>query len=139
MALAARADDGPLQLRLAPLRAWRDYVDVLDVARAVLAAATAPAAATPAEPCGRVFNIARGEAVPVRRLVDQLIDLSRLPVQIVEEPGGGSTLREDMDWQLMDVSRARRLLRWRPERGLDESLRDLLADVWPREHGGVPR
>jgi NDP-hexose 4-ketoreductase len=149
MALAARADDGPLQLRLAPLRAWRDYVDVLDVARAVLAAATAPAAATPAAtgpaatapagPCGRVINIARGEAVPVRRLVDQLIDLSGLPVQIVEEPGGASTLREDMDWQLMDVSRARRLLRWRPERGLDESLRDLLADVWPREHGGVPR
>jgi nucleoside-diphosphate-sugar epimerase len=120
--------EAPAELRLAPLRTWRDYVDVRDVAEAVLAAATAPAVAV----AGQVINIARGEAVHVRTLVQRLIALGGLPVRLVEEPAG-SLPREPMEWQRLDVSRARELLGWRAGRGLDESLADLLSAVWPRD------
>jgi nucleoside-diphosphate-sugar epimerase len=103
---AAGCGDRPAELRLAPLRTWRDFVDVRDVAQAVLAAAAAPA------------------------VVQRLIALGGLPVRLVEEQNG-SLPREPMQWQRLDVSRARELLGWRPEYGLDESLADLLSSVWP--------
>jgi nucleoside-diphosphate-sugar epimerase len=132
--LAATTDSGgrPPQLRLAPLRAWRDFVDVRDVADAVLAAALAPAA----EVTGQVLNVASGVAVHVRDLVDRLIALAGLPVQVVEEQGG-STLRTDLEWQRLDVSRARTVLGWQPSRDLDESLAALLVAVGPPEQRGA--
>lgn len=116
------APGAPAPLRLTPLRAHRDFVDVRDVAAAVVAAADAPRASV----AGRVVNVARGEAVPVRDLVDRLIALSGLPVRVVEEPGAGG-LRSDADWQRVDIRQAAALLGWKPERALDESLRDVLA------------
>jgi nucleoside-diphosphate-sugar epimerase len=123
---AAGCGDRPAELRLAPLRTWRDFVDVRDVAQAVLAAAAAPAVAV----AGQVINIASGTAVHVRTVVQRLIALGGLPVRLVEEQNG-SLPREPMQWQRLDVSRARELLGWRPEYGLDESLADLLSSVWP--------
>jgi nucleoside-diphosphate-sugar epimerase len=116
----------PAELRLAPLRTWRDYVDVRDVAEAVLAAASAPAVTV----AGQIINIASGSAVQVRTLVQRMIALGGLPVRLVEEPAG-SLPREPMQWQRLDVSRARELLGWQAEHGLDESLADLLSSVWP--------
>jgi nucleoside-diphosphate-sugar epimerase len=113
---------GRPQLRLAPLDAYRDVVDVRDVADAVLAAARAPTAAV----AGGILNIGCGQAVPVRRLVDLMISLSGRPVRVVEEAVAGGT-RSDAQWQRLDISRARRLLGWSPRRALEESLRDLLA------------
>ncbi|QXJ26145.1 NAD(P)-dependent oxidoreductase [Actinomadura graeca] len=110
------------ELRLAPLRAHRDLVDVRDVAAAVVAAARAPADAVA---CG-VVNIGGGRAVPVRRLVELMISLSGRPVRVVEEADAPRT-RSDSPWQRLDISRARRRLGWSPSRTLEESLRDLLA------------
>jgi nucleoside-diphosphate-sugar epimerase len=125
---AGDGGDRPAALRLAALRTWRDYVDVRDVAQAVLAAATAPAATV----AGQVVNIASGAAVHVRTVVQRMIALGGVPVHLVEEPGAHLP-REPMEWQRLDVSRARELLGWRPVRGLDESLADLLTAVWPPE------
>jgi nucleoside-diphosphate-sugar epimerase len=122
----------PAELRLAALRTWRDFVDVRDVAQAVLAAASAPAASV----AGQVVNIARGEAVHVRTLVQRLISLGGLPVRLVEE-SAVNLPREPMRWQRLDVSRARELLGWRPARDLDESLADLLAAVWPPDRAPI--
>jgi NDP-hexose 4-ketoreductase len=127
-ATGSGSDDRPEELRLTALRTWRDYVDVRDVAEAVLAATTAPAATV----AGQVINIASGEAVHVRTVVRRMIALGGLPVRLVEEPGGHLP-REPMEWQRLDVSRAWELLGWRPRRGLDESLADLLTAVWPPE------
>jgi NDP-hexose 4-ketoreductase len=124
--LAGCGGDRPAELRLAALRTWRDYVDVRDVAEAVLAATTAPAATV----AGQVINIASGEAVHVRTVVQRMVALGGLPVRLVEEPGAHLP-REPMEWQRLDVSRAWELLGWRPHRGLDESLADLLTAVWP--------
>lgn len=110
------------ELRLAPLRAHRDVVDVRDVADAVVAAARAPAGAV----ADGVVNIGGGRAVPVRRLVELMISLSGRPVRVVEATGARQA-RSDAPWQRLDISRARRRLGWSPRRTLEESLRDLLA------------
>lgn len=128
---AVACGEAPAVLRVPPLRAARDLVDVGDAAAAVLAAATAPKAAV----TGRVINIGRGEAVPVRRLVHRMVELSGLAVAIVEEPGP-EPARADVAWQRLDITRAEQLLGWRPRRSLDDSLRDLLAPVLPP---GQPR
>ncbi|MFD0255052.1 NAD-dependent epimerase/dehydratase family protein [Streptomyces sp. NPDC127113] len=112
---------GTAHLRLSPLTVWRDYVDVRDVIDAVLAAATAPAA----DVSGQVINIGGGAALPVRELVDRLIELSGVPARIVEM--ADRPVLEPMPWQQLDISRARDLLGWRPSRQLHDSLTDLLA------------
>ncbi|MFI6864499.1 NAD-dependent epimerase/dehydratase family protein [Streptomyces sp. NPDC050421] len=114
-------------LRLAPLRARRDFVDVRDVADAAVAAARA-------DTRGTVVNIGSGEAVGVRKVTDRLIELSGLPVAVVEESGQGREAavaggRGGAEWQRLDISRAALLLGWRPRRTLDDSLGDLLAQA----------
>ncbi|HEV2636036.1 MAG TPA: NAD(P)-dependent oxidoreductase [Actinocrinis sp.] len=118
----------PAELRLPPLRVARDLVDADDAAAAVLAAATAPAGAV----TGRVVNVGRGEAVPVHDLIHRMISLSGLRVPLVEEAQGPPS-RTDVAWQQLDITRAERLLGWRPVRSVDDSLRDLLAPVLGRD------
>ncbi|MEU8589987.1 NAD(P)-dependent oxidoreductase [Streptomyces sp. NPDC048664] len=129
---AVRAREGgrpPAALRTPPLQAVRDVVDVRDAVAAVLAAATAPAAAV----SGQVINVGRGEPVLMRGLIHRMVELSDVAVQVTEDPGG-PVGRVDVTWQLLDIARAERLLGWRPRRSLDDSLRDLLAPVLPPAH-----
>ncbi|WP_165495362.1 NAD-dependent epimerase/dehydratase family protein [Actinomadura roseirufa] len=123
--VAAHLAAGRTELRLAPLRAHRDVVDVRDVADAVVAAADAPAAA------GAVVNIGGGGAVPMRRLVELMITLAGRRLRVVEE-GGAEPARSLDLWQLLDIARARRVLGWSPRRSLEDSLRDLLTAVGVR-------
>jgi NDP-hexose 4-ketoreductase len=123
-ASASARGEKAAELRLPPLRVARDLVDAGDAAAAVLAAATAPEAAVN----GRVINVGRGEAVPVRALIDRMISLSGLPVAVLED-AQGAPARTDVAWQWLDIARADRLLGWRPRRSVDDSLRDLLEPV----------
>jgi nucleoside-diphosphate-sugar epimerase len=124
----------PAALRLAPLTVWRDFVDVRDVADAVLAAAAGSPAVDPAD---RLLNIGRGEAVQVRALVERLIAAGGFDVPVVEVPDPSAPVAGDRgsgaSWECLDISRARTRLRWRPRRTLDRSLRDLLADCANRQ------
>jgi nucleoside-diphosphate-sugar epimerase len=123
----------PRELRLAPLTARRDFVDVRDVADAVMAAAFAPREAVR----GRVINVGRGHAVAVRSLVRRLIELSGRAVRLVEDaPPEG--IRAAAEWQQTDITTARRLLAWCPTRTLDASLRDLLESVQPQRAKAAP-
>nr|WP_277349067.1 NAD-dependent epimerase/dehydratase family protein [Streptomyces sp. HNM0575] len=126
-----RGESAP-ELRLPPLRAARDLVDAGDAAAAVLAAATAPGAAV----TGRVINVGRGEAVPVRGLIQRMVSLSGLDVPVAET-SEGAPARADVARQRLDIARAARLLDWRPRRRLDDSLRDLLAPVLPPGHAPI--
>lgn len=126
---AARAQslgEKPQELRLPPLRVYRDFVDVDDVVDAVQSAATAPRA----DVSGQVINIGRGEAVSVRALIDRMVELSGVDISVVEAVPDHSP-RSAAQWQQLDVSRALRLLGWKPRRTLDTSLRNLLAAVVP--------
>lgn len=121
----------PEELRLPPLRAHRDVLDVHDAVDAVRAAATAPGTNL----SGRVVNIGRGAAVQMDALVHRMVELSgvRLPVveTVADQPA-----RTDTQWQQLDVSRALRVLGWQPRRTLDASLRDLLSATVPTPVNG---
>lgn len=106
-------------VRLGPLDAVRDFVDVRDVADAALAAATAPVLPHP------VVNIGSGRGVPVRDLVNQLTMLSGYQGAVCEDLDG-SARSADVPWQQADIRLARADLGWRPRRDLVVSL----ADLW---------
>ncbi|MCW5249653.1 MULTISPECIES: NAD-dependent epimerase/dehydratase family protein [unclassified Streptomyces] len=114
--LLREAGTGPeAVLRLGDLSAYRDFVDVRDVAGAVERAVTADG------PLPRVLNIGGGRAVRVRRLVDTLADIAGFRGRI-EERGAGSSRSDQVSWQCSDIGAAREALGWRPAHTLDESL-----------------
>ena len=108
---------GTVALTVAP--ATRDYLDVRDAARAVVAAAAAELGRD------RAFNIGRGRAVEIRRLVEILaaaagVGPDRLEIRVgaVNSLGG--------EWTQADISLARGVLGWQPSIELRESL----GDTW---------
>jgi nucleoside-diphosphate-sugar epimerase len=111
--------DGGREVTLASLGAYRDFVDVRDVAAAVLAAVVAPA--LPA----RVFNIASGRAVPAREAVRLLAEAAGYTGEI-HERGQGPARSAAVTWMRGDISQARRVLGWIPA----HELADAVKGVW---------
>jgi nucleoside-diphosphate-sugar epimerase len=114
--LARAVRDGDA-VRLGGLDAVRDFVDVDDVAAAVLAAATGPLAQG-------VVNVGSGTAASARELVSTLVDVAGARVH-VEEGEGGSARSADVPWQQADITAATAAWGWRPRRSLAESLEGL--------------
>ncbi|WP_018569852.1 NAD-dependent epimerase/dehydratase family protein [Streptomyces sp. PsTaAH-124] len=115
-------------LPLGDLSAYRDFVDVRDVARAVALALTAPGPLPP------VLNIGGGEAVPVRTLVRKLADAAGFRGRI-EEDAAGSARSARVSWQCSDITAAARALGWRPVHPLDASVAALWAAGVPARPG----
>ncbi|MFE3329598.1 NAD-dependent epimerase/dehydratase family protein [Streptomyces sp. NPDC059176] len=109
-------------VRVSPLRASRDFVDVRDTADAVLAAASLPVD-------GQVINVGRGEAVPVRTMVERLIEASGRPARIVEGAGAGVRTHTGLDWMQVATDTAQRLLGWSARHSLDSSARELWREA----------
>jgi nucleoside-diphosphate-sugar epimerase len=106
-----------LELNIGDAR--RDFIDVRDLADAVVRAATAPVA-------GRVINIGRGEAVPIRELLDVLVAAAGFPPDVIKRQPG-TTVSRGGDWTLADIRLAGRLLGWSPRIGLRDSMREMWA------------
>ncbi|MEU5958555.1 NAD(P)-dependent oxidoreductase [Streptomyces sp. NPDC047525] len=107
----------PLDLELAP--DTRDFVDIRDVADAVVRAATAPVT-------GFVINIGRGAVHDVPTVARELIKAAGFPLERVRMraaavPGDKGRCSA---WTRVDVRRARALLGWSHTRCLEDSLRD---------------
>ncbi|MEZ7004842.1 NAD-dependent epimerase/dehydratase family protein [Streptomyces sp. AD55] len=131
-ALLREAGDGPDSVvRLGDLSAYRDFVDVRDVARAVEAAVTSP------RPLPPVLNVGGGRPVRVRTLVRALADTAGFAGR-VEEGASGSARSERVSWQCSDIRAARDALGWRPAYGLHDSLAALWA-AGPPEPTPGPR
>jgi nucleoside-diphosphate-sugar epimerase len=139
---------GEARVRVPDLSAFRDFVDVRDVAEAVRAAVDSAATG--------VVNIGAGRAVRVREAADLLVRASgfagvvseearsvQLPAQptgFVPVPGGEPPAapvtasvsaearpgQEPVPWRQADVRTARERLGWRAQTPLEESL----GDVW---------
>jgi nucleoside-diphosphate-sugar epimerase len=111
-------------VRTVDLSAFRDFVDVRDVARAVHAAAFSAATG--------VINIGSGAAVRLRDAAHLLTRAAGFEGRLLEEarspiPGADSTDRPvEVLWRQADVRTARDRLGWRPRVPLEESL----ADIW---------
>lgn len=117
----ARAEKGagPREIRVGDLDPEKDFTDVRDMARAYLLAAEK------GEP-GAVYNVGSGAAVPMRRVVEILKGLSRVPVTIVEDPSrkrSGQAAR-----QVADASAFAKATGWTPEIPLEKTLADVLDD-----------
>ncbi|MDG2002752.1 MAG: NAD-dependent epimerase/dehydratase family protein [Novosphingobium sp.] len=103
-----------------------DYVHVADVARANVLAMAADAA-------GEIFNIGSGVATNLVRLVEILRDItgSDLEPEYVEAGGAvKSTSGSTIDFR---IGKAKRLLGWEPEVGIEDGMRRLIE--WRREQG----
>jgi nucleoside-diphosphate-sugar epimerase len=113
-------DGGQRPVRFGPLGAYRDFVDVRDVASAVLAAVLVE------QPAERVFNLASGTAVTAREAVRLLAGAVGYTGEIHEaEPpparSGG------VPWMCGDNRRAARTLGWVPGIPLAESVKAMAA------------
>lgn len=111
--------NGASWLDLGPLAAYRDFVDVRDVARAVVLAAFAPALP------GRIFNVGSGQAVPVREAITLLTDAAGFTGEIHETaptPGRSPTV----GWSRADLTRIKDILGWEPEHTLPDSIKAML-------------
>lgn len=124
-ALAVALQRGEDHIRLGPLGAHRDFVDVRDVAAAVRAVVVAD------RPGGPVLNVGSGVAVTCREAVRRLAEVAGYPGRIEEsEPAPGRSAA--VDWIAADISRIRREVGWRPVHPLGASLEAIWtgADPW---------
>ncbi|GAA2790662.1 NAD-dependent epimerase/dehydratase family protein [Kitasatospora sp. CM 4170] len=100
-----------------------DFVYTEDIARANLLAAAAPVT-------DRVYNIASSTEVSLRGLADALLSaMDRPDLDVEHGPARGTA--GGVVRRVADISAAERDLGWKPELGLDEGLRRLVA--WWRE------
>jgi NDP-hexose 4-ketoreductase len=100
------------------LDVWRDFIDVRDVADAVVAVALADAQ-LPA-----VLNVGTGQASLAREVAGQLFELSGQPARIVEEAQPDTV--PGATWQQADTTLIGEHLGWSPKISLEQSL----ADSW---------
>jgi NDP-hexose 4-ketoreductase len=106
------------QIVFGRLDASRDFVDVRDLAGAVVAAALAPALPK------RVFNVGSGKAVTAREAVHVLARAARFTGNI-KEVGDGPARSAAVNWIQADIDRAALVLGWRPAYDLADSLEDI--------------
>ncbi|NOL41839.1 NAD-dependent epimerase/dehydratase [Kribbella sandramycini] len=106
------------QIEVGSLDVWRDFIDVRDVAEAVVAVALTDAK-LPA-----VLNVGTGRATLARDVAGQLFELSGQPARIVDDPTHDGALGDP--WQQADITLIAHHLGWSPKIALDQSL----ADAW---------
>lgn len=113
-ALAGGADT----ISMGDLSASRDFIDVRDVAAALVAASRV-------HNLPPVINLGSGRATLARELVAELAGVAGF-MGLVLEKAAGSSRSEAVDYQCADIGLARRHLAWEPMR----SLRDAVTELW---------
>lgn len=101
------------------LDAVRDFLDVRDVVRAyrLVASEIVP---------GEVYNLASGVGHRIGDLLDRLIALSRVPLEVRQDP---TRLRpSDVPVLVGDASRFRSRIGWEPSVPIETTLADILDD-----------
>lgn len=103
----------------------RCFCHVRDVVRALILLATIPSAV------GQVYNIGSQEEVTILALAERIKALSGSRSEIVFVPyeQAYGTGYEDTRRRVPDISRIRAAVGWQPELGLDDILREVIADM----------
>lgn len=105
-------------IRVGNVEAIRDFTDVRDMVRAYWLAVTK------GKP-GEVYNIATGNGIVIREMLDRIIALSNVEVKIEVDP---DRLRpSDVEILIGDSSKFRADTGWEPRIPFEQTLRDLLA------------
>lgn len=102
-------------ITLGPLGAYRDFVDVADVAGAIADAAFAPALPEP------VLNVGSGRAVAVRDVVAMLAEVAGFRGEVRESDPVHSRSGA-VTWIAADTTRVNRALGWSPHQDLTTSV-----------------
>ncbi|SDW72352.1 Nucleoside-diphosphate-sugar epimerase [Amycolatopsis xylanica] len=102
-------------IELGPLDAYRDFVDVRDVASAIAAAALSAELKEP------VLNVGSGTAVRTRDAVALLAEVAGFTGP-VREAGAAQARSGAVNWIAADVSRAKLALGWTPRYSLEDSI-----------------
>lgn len=98
----------------------RDFTDVRDMVRAYCFAVER------AEP-GEVYNIASGQGITIRELLDRILALSSVRIEVQVDP---ERLRpSDVEILIGDASKFRQATGWEPQISLDQTIRDTL-EYW---------
>ncbi|MCM2268565.1 MAG: GDP-mannose 4,6-dehydratase [Thermoanaerobaculia bacterium] len=117
---AIEAGEHEAVIRVGNLDSVRDFTDVRDMVRAYWLAAEK------GEP-GEVYNIASGQGITIREMLDRLLAMSRVAVRVETDP---ARLRpSDVEVLLGDASKFRAATGWAPRIPLEQTLADSL-DYW---------
>jgi nucleoside-diphosphate-sugar epimerase len=115
VSMRAALKDGTDTIVLGPLAAYRDFVDVRDVAAAIAAAALAEQVKEP------VLNVGSGQPVQCREAVSLMAEIAGFTGQVIEtEPSPGRS--SSVDWSAADLRRIERSLGWTPHYDLTASV-----------------
>jgi GDP-4-dehydro-6-deoxy-D-mannose reductase len=107
-------------IRVGNIEAIRDFTDVRDMVRAYWLAVTK------AKP-GEVYNIATGNGIRIREMLERLISLANVEVKIETDP---ERLRpSDVEILIGDASKFKADTGWEPRIPFEQTLNDLL-DYW---------
>jgi GDP-4-dehydro-6-deoxy-D-mannose reductase len=107
-------------IRVGNIDAIRDFTDVRDMVRAYWLAVTK------AKP-GEVYNIATGNGIAIREMLERLIALANVEVKVETDP---ERLRpSDVEILIGDASKFKADTGWEPRIPFDQTLRDLL-EYW---------
>ncbi len=107
----------PNTLSTGNLDTFRDFIDIRDVVSAYWTIINSN------ESCG-TFNVATGQAVRIRSVLDRLIEISGLQVNIVQDE---SRIRKN-DILVQDIDNSKlKSLGWSRQFSLDQTLNDLMA------------
>ncbi|MBM2618321.1 NAD(P)-dependent oxidoreductase [Actinoplanes sp. LDG1-06] len=120
--VAAQLRAGQRRLTLGPLGAYRDFVDVRDVASLIRAVVTADAVPH------KVYNAGSGRAVTVREAVGMLAREAGFDGEILEQ-GAGPQRSAAVNWIRADISRAAQDLGWAPAYDLSDSVKSIWEDA----------
>lgn len=108
------------RIEMGPLGTVRDFVDVRDIAAAVVAACRAPRLDAP------IVNVGSGAGHTSRELVQTLAERVGFTGEI-GEAAAGSPRSSDVPWQVADVSLAERMLGWRAVHDLHSTVELMTA------------
>jgi GDP-4-dehydro-6-deoxy-D-mannose reductase len=107
-------------IRVGNLDAVRDFTDVRDMVRGYVLA-------TEKGKPGEVYNLASGNAITIRAMLDKLISMAKVEVKVETDP---ARLRpSDVEVLIGDASKFRADTGWEPKIPFDKTLSDLL-DYW---------
>jgi GDP-4-dehydro-6-deoxy-D-mannose reductase len=122
---AIERGQAPPVLRVGNLNSERDLTDVRDVVRAyqLLIVQGQP---------GEVYNVASGRSLPVRVHLEKLLSLSKVSVQVEEDPA--LVRRVDTTAVRVSIRRLQETTGWTPQFTLEQTLADTL-EYWRRMLG----
>jgi GDP-4-dehydro-6-deoxy-D-mannose reductase len=123
---AARAPRGAASVRVGNLDVRRDFTDVRDVVRAyrLLLERLADGSIAPG---GAILNVASGQSVAIRSILERFVALSGAPIEPAVDP---ALVRSDDPPDIRgDASALTAATGWRPERDLESTLSDVWSEV----------